>query len=223
MTNPMTSRAVAAGLLAILAAGCSTRTVAGGGDRAAKTASAVRASAAPTSSTGTVPVCRAQALGLTFIGGQPGAGNDFATIVAWDTGASACRLAGPVTLVGLGPDGKADTNAVRLTMADPGVLTPRGTAPGSGQMLQPGESATWLLVSAEYRDDPLTGALCTPHQVEPAAFRLSLPGNGTTTVANTDAGRPVVRGLAANGGLLTCRGELNTGPGLTQITIGTAL
>ena len=153
--------------------------------------------------------CRADGLGVKFTGGQPGAGNDFATIVAWDTASSACRLAGPVTLVGLGSGGSADTNAVRLTVSGAGKLTAHGTAPGAGQVLPSGESAAFLLISAEYRDDPVTGGMCTAHQVEPAAFRLTLPAGGTVTVAN--------------GGLLTCRGELNTEPGLTQITIGSAL
>jgi len=223
MTNPMMPRAVAVGLLAVLAAGCSTQPAAEGGDSAAKNASTVRATAPPTIATDVVPACQAHDLGVTFIGGQPGAGNDFATIVAWDPGPIACRIAGPVTLVGLGPDGTADTNVVRLTVVASGVLTPRGTAPGPNQVLPPGESAAWLLVSAEYRDDPLTGALCTPHQVEPATFRLSLPGGGTITVTNADTHQPPVYSLDKNGGLLTCRGELNTGPNATQIIIGSAL
>jgi hypothetical protein len=159
---------------------------------------------------------------LEFIGGQPGAGNDFATIAAWDTGSSACRLAGPVTLAGLGSGGSADTNTVRLTVTGAGELTAHGTAPGAGQVLPGAESAAWLLISAEYRDDPATGGMCTAHQVEPAAFRLTMPAGGTVTVANADTHQPAVRGLAANGGLLTCRGELNTGPGLTRIAIGSA-
>ena len=90
-------------------------------------------------------------------------------------------------------------------------------------MLPGGESAAWLLLSAEYRDDPVTGAMCIAHQVEPAAFRLTMPAGETVTIANAGTDQPGVRGLAPNGGLLTCRGELNTGPGLTQITIGSAM
>jgi hypothetical protein len=227
MTNRMRWPAVAAGLLATLVAGCSAQAVAGGrmaGGGAAGTASAVRAAgASPGSTVRAVPECPAQGLGVKFIGGQPGAGNDFVTIVAWDTAPSACRLAGPVTLVGVGSDGSADTNAVRLTVTGAGELTAHGRAPGAAQVLPGGESAAWLLMSAEYRDDPVTGALCTAHQVEPAAFRLTLPTGGTVTVANAGPHQPRVRGLAANGGLLTCRGELNTGPGLTRITIGSAM
>jgi hypothetical protein len=227
MTNRMRWPAVAAGLLATLVAGCSARAAAGvrmAGGGAAGTASAVRAAgASPGSAVRAVPECRADGLGVKFIGGQAGAGNDFATIVAWDTAPSACRLAGAVTLVGVGSDGSADTNAVRLAVTGAGELTAHGTAPGAGQVLPGGESAAWLLMSAEYRDDPVTGAMCTAHQVEPAAFRLTLPAGGTVTVANAGTHQPGVRGLAANGGLLTCRGELNTGPGLTQITIGSAM
>lgn len=228
MTNRMRCPVVAAGMLAtLLVAGCSAQAVAGGrtaGGGAASTASAGRAAgASPESAAGAVPECRADGLGVKFIGGQPGAGNDFATIVAWDTAPGACRLAGPVTLVGLGSGGSADTNAARLTVAGAGELTAHGTAPGAGQVLPGGASAAWLLISAEYRDDPATGRMCTAHQVEPAAFRLTLPAGGTVTVANADTYQPGVRGLAANGGLLTCRGELNTGPGLTRITIGSAM
>lgn len=224
MTHSMRCRAVAAGLMATLAAGCSSQAVAGGGDDAAKTATAVRtASASPKNATSAVSACRADGLAVKFIGGQPGAGNDFATIVAWDTGSSPCRLTGPATLVGLSSDGRADTNAVRLTISGPGELTAHGTEPGANQVLPHGESAAWLLVSAEYRDDPVTGALCTPHQVEPAAFRLTLPTVGAMTVPNADSRQPATPGLVPNGGLLTCRGELNTGSGLTQITIGSSL
>ena len=75
-----------------------------------------------------MPECRADGLRVKFIGGHPGAGNDFATIVAWNTASSACRLAGPVTLVGLGSGGSADTNAVRLTVTGAEKLTAHGAA-----------------------------------------------------------------------------------------------
>ena len=211
MANRMRCPAVA--LATLLVAGCSAQAVAGGRTAGGGAASTGRAA----------PECRADDLGAKFIGGQPGAGNDFATIVAWDTASSACRLSGPVTLVGLGSGGRADTNAVRLTVTGAGELTAHGTAPSAGQVLPGGASAAWLLISAEYRDDPVTGAMCTAHHVEPAAFRLTLPAGGTVTVANADTHQPAVHGLAANGGLLTCRGELNTGPGLTEITIGSAM
>ena len=222
MTSRTRCPAVAAGMLSVLlVAGCSGQDVTGdrmAGGGAGRAAGASSVSAAPT-----VPACRADDLGVKFIGGQPGAGNDFAVIVAWDTASSACRLAGPVTLVGLGSGGSADTNVVRLAVTAAGELTAHGTAPVAGQVLPGGASAAWLLISAGYRDDPVTGGMCTAHQVEPAAFRLTLPAGGTVTVANADTYRPAVRGLAANGGLLTCRGELNTGSGLSQVTIGSAL
>jgi hypothetical protein len=228
MTDRMRCPAVAAGMLAtLLLVGCSASAVASGrtaGSGAASTASAGGAAGGSAgSAAGAVPECRADGLGVKFIGGEPGAGNDFATIVAWDTASGICRLAGPVTLVGLGPGGSADTNAVRLTVTGAGELTAHGTAPGAGQVLPGGESAAWMLVSAEYRDDPVTGGMCTAHQVEPAAFRLTLPAGGTVTVANAGTYQPGVRSLPANGGLLTCRGELNAGPGLTKITIGSAM
>jgi hypothetical protein len=211
MTNRMRCAAIA--LATLLVAGCSAQAVTGGRTAEGSVASTGRAA----------PGCPADDLGVKFIGGQPGAGNDFATIVAWDTASTACQLSGPVTLVGLGPGGSADTNAVRLTVTGAGELTAHGTAPDAGQVLPRGTSAAWLLISAEYRDDPATGGMCTAHQVEPAAFRLTLPAGGTITVSNADAHQPAVHGLAANGGLLTCRGELNTGPGLTEITIGNTM
>lgn len=225
MTNRMRCPAVAAGMVVatLLVAGCSASVAAGGRTAGSGAGSTASAGASTASATGAVPECLADGLGVKFIGGQPGAGNDFATIIAWDTASSACRLAGPVTLAGLGSNGSADTNAVVLAVTGEGELTAHGTAPGAGQVLAGGESAAWLLVSAEYRDDPVTGGMCTAHQVEPAAFRLTLPAGGTVTVANAGTQRQGVRGLAANGGLLTCRGELNTGTGLTRITIGSAM
>lgn len=228
MTDRMRCPAVAAvAVAALLVAGCSAQVVAGGrspaGGAAGTPSAGGAAGAFPGRAAGAAPECRADDLGVKFVGGQPGAGNDFATIVAWDAAPGACMLAGPVTLAGLGSGGGADTNAVRLAVTGTGELTAHGTAPGAGQVLARGESAAWLLISAEYRDDPVTGGTCTAHQVEPAAFRLTLPAGGTLTVANAGPYQPGVRGLAANGGLLTCRGELNTGPGLTQITIGSAM
>jgi hypothetical protein len=222
MTNRM--RCLAGVLAALLVTGCSTQAVAGTRVAEGGVASAGRpAAASPGRVAETVPECRADRLGVKFIGGgPPGAGNLFATIVAWNAGSSACRLPGPVTLVGLSSGGSVDTNAVRLTVTGAGELTSHGTAPGPGQVLPSGESAAWLLVSAGYRDDPVTGGICTAHQVEPAAFRLTLPARGTVTVANAAAPQSGVRRLTANGGLLTCRGELNTGSDLTQVTIGRA-
>jgi hypothetical protein len=207
MANRM--RCPASLLAALLVAGCSAQAAAGspvpGGDAASAGRSA---SASPGRRAEIVPECRADSLDVKFGGGQPSAGNDFATIVVWDKASRACRLAGPVTLVGLGFGGSPDTNVVRLTVTGAGELTPHGMAPGPNQVLPRTGSAAWLLISAEYRDDPVTGGLCTAHQVEPAAFRLTLPAGGTVTVAN--------------GGLLTCRRELNTGSELTQVTIGRA-
>ena len=227
MTNRRRCPAVAAAMLAALCtAGCTAHQAAAGGRGAAASAAmpaAMPAGTLPGRTAAPSPECRADDLGVKASGDQPGAGNDFAEIVAWDKAPVACRLAGTLTLAGLGPGGSVDTNAVQLTVTGTGELTAHGTTPGPGQVLLAGESAAWLLISAEYRDDPVTGAICTAHHVEPAAFRLTLPAGGTVTVADGGTSRSAAGGLTANGGLLTCRGELNTSPGLTHVAIGSAL
>jgi hypothetical protein len=206
-------------------AGCGGHTAgSGNAARPAQSPPGTRAST-PLAASTVAPRCNSADLGSAFRGGLPGAGNDFATLVFWDKSANACRFTGPVTVVGLNAAGRPVTNPVRLTVAGNGELTPRGTAPGADGTLRAGESAASILISAEYRDDPTSSnGLCTAHQLEPASFRVTLPAGGSLTLVNaTPATKTKGSDPTANGGLATCRGELNTGSGLTQITIGNTI
>jgi hypothetical protein len=167
-----------------------------------------------TASRAKLPACTPRTLGFTYVGGLAGAGNDFGTIVAWDTSASACALTNPIRIGGLNRAGRRITRTERFQVTGPDVLTASGSAPVRGLRLKRGETAAFITLSADYRDDPAgNGGLCSPrHQIEPAIWLISFARGGPKRIANADPaeGRQRVRGLPGNHGLLTCRGELNT-------------
>lgn len=159
------------------------------------------------------PRCGARQLALGYLGGEPGAGNDFGTVLIRDISRRACRLPGPVRLTGLDKAGRPDTGAVRLAMPPVAILSPRarpvGRSPGDRLTgVRPGEAIGQLTLIAEYRDDP-TGAdkgICEPHWIVPASWRLTLPSGRSLTVANADRSNP--GGILPSGGFVTCRGEM---------------
>jgi hypothetical protein len=91
-------------------------------------------------------------------------------------------------------------------------------------VVRAGETVASILVSAEYRDDPQGDGMCTAHPLEPASFLVMLPAGGSLTLVNAVAPAGQADGApTGNGGLATCRGELNTGTGFAQISTGNAV
>jgi hypothetical protein len=58
---------------------------------------------------------RTPQLTLSYRGGEPGAGNDFGSIIFRDTGTAPCFLAGTVTATGLSAAGGPVTTTVTST------------------------------------------------------------------------------------------------------------
>jgi hypothetical protein len=154
------------------------------------------------------PVCSAGQLALSYLGGGPGAGNDFGTIVIRDGSARPCTLAGPLLVTGTGPGGRADTSTVRLRLNGVTVLSP-GAGPAAVEAgSQTGELVGVLELGAEYRDAPTANGLCAPHWVVPAAWRVAFADGLSRSVANADPRNPSK--LVSSGGLVTCRGRLGS-------------
>jgi hypothetical protein len=158
-----------------------------------------------------VPPCRASQLSLAYLTGQPVGGRDFGIIAIWDKSAAGCSLAGPVLLTGLGHAGQPVTQDVTYEVSAPGTLTAHGIRPQEGMGMGQGERAAPLIVAAEYSHDPRGGNKTCARRVEPATWRLMTPSGEKLTVANADphATARAARGLPADHGLLTCRGQLD--------------
>lgn len=155
-------------------------------------------------STAVAAACRLSQLGLRYLGGGAGAGNDFGTIVIRDIAARPCRLTGPVVLHGVDANGNADTQSVSYTV-DRGLVLSPNAPPDAGYQPPPGVVVAVLQVAASYRDDPTSpNGLCIQHTVVPASWVLRFPA-GLRAVPNTssDTGYP---GFAS---LRTCRGQLD--------------
>ena len=168
---------------------------------------------APPSPSGTPPPqlapCRSAQLGLGYLAGQPIGGHDFGIIEIWDSSAEPCSLTSPITVAGLGSNWHAVTPVHSYVVAAPQALTANGSTPGEGLRLRPGERVAALIVSAEFRFDPVRHGTCA-RRVEPTAWRLKFASGGVLTVRDADLhvrGHP--RGLPADHGLLTCRGILD--------------
>jgi PASTA domain len=154
------------------------------------------------------PACTPAQLTLSFRGGEPGAGNDFGSILFRDTGTAACLLAGTVTATGLSAAGGPVTTTVTATFPG-GALTPDAAPVPDGGSPAPGELVFILTLQAEYRDGPanVDNGMCQPDWVVPASWRIILAGSATVTVANTDPGN--FDRLVPSGGLVTCLGRLS--------------
>ncbi len=196
-------------------------------DRAARTGTVIFQSlppgargGAPSGQVGVVlavrpsPACAAGQLALSYLGGEPGTGYDFGTVLVRDTSSRACTLAGPVRLTGLDAAGHPVTRTVSFPLAGVAVLSAgagpvtragRSGAPGG---VTPGELTGALRLEAEYRDGPAHAdrGLCTPLWVVPATWRVAFPGGRTLTLPDADPGDSAK--LVSSGGFVTCRGRL---------------
>jgi hypothetical protein len=200
------------GLLLFVLLGCSAQNAAGG---AATVPSHLVATTAVQG-----PACPAGQLAMAYLVGLPGTGNDIGTIVIWDQSPRVCWLSGPLHLAGLNRAGHQVTNSVRYVVAGDAKLTARGSRPDSRERVKPGELLASLHVIAEYRDDPVTGGLCTAHQVEPATWRLWLPSGASITAPNADHYQ-LVKNITRDNGLTTCRGRLDQA--FSPVTVGPAV
>jgi hypothetical protein len=155
------------------------------------------------------PACRAAQLALSYTGGGASAGNDFGSVIVRDSSARPCTLTGPLLVTGTGPGGRADTSTVRFRLSGVTVLSPgAGSAAAAGSGNQAGGLVGVLGLAAEYRDGPTADGLCSPEWVVPAGWRVGYPDGQARIVANADP-RDASR-LVRSGGLVTCRGQLDT-------------
>ena len=168
------------------------------------------------------PPCQARQLALSYLGGQPGAGNDFGTLLISDHAQRACALHGPLRVAGLDRAGRRVTSTVGfpltgVTVLSPGVGAISHAGPEGGLTgLAPGDLAGMIVLQAEYRDGPakVDSGLCMPDWVVPASWRVTLPDSTSLSVANVDRRDP---SLVPSGGFVTCRGRLG---GIVPATVG---
>lgn len=210
-------RTVPAAMALAVVTGCTAGTVATAGTAgtAAKTTASTAArtpagqSATPTPSA--APSCTPAQLTLTYRGGGAGTGNDMGTIVFRDSSGRACTLTGTVSATGLSAADVPDTATIKAAVAGPGLLSPHAAVVPDGAAAPAGELVYgWLLV-AEYRDGPASvdNGFCQPDWVIPASWRVTLPAGATVVVPNKDPD-DVIGLHGAGGGLVTCRGQLDT-------------
>jgi len=151
------------------------------------------------------PACAPTQLAVDFRGGGAGAGNDFGGLVFRDIGAMPCKLAGTVSVTGIGAAGGADTRTITARFTGPGVLSPHAPRVPAGAAPSLGELDYWWALMAEYRDGPTPSGLCA-QRVTPAAWRVTLWRGSTFTVPNADHGNAV--GWDPTGSLITCQGNV---------------
>jgi hypothetical protein len=133
-------------------------------------------------------------------------------ITIWDASPAACTLSGTLTVTGVSLTGRPVTSAVRLTVAPGPALSPGGTGPGRNGRMPAGQvSASLLLIAAGTH--PGGAPSCSGHQVDPAAFRVTLASGGSVSTRNTSSARGPA--LTGDGGLPTCRGRLFGQPQVT--------
>jgi hypothetical protein len=146
---------------------------------------------------------------------QPGTGNTALGIITIrDASPAACRLRGKLTVTGISRTGRPVTAPVRFAVMPGPALSRDGTGPGRNGGMPAGQvSASLLLISAGTH--PPSGApSCSGHQVDPAAFRVTLASGGSVGAPNASSARGPA--LTGDGGLLTCRGRLF---GQRQVTV----
>jgi len=203
-------RAVAALAVAGVIIGCTAGTVTTGtASTAARTSAGQSAGTLPESA---ASACTSAQLTLTYRGGGASAGNDAGTIVFRDTSAQACLLTGTVSTTGLSAAGAPDTAIIKAAIAGPGLLSPHAAPVPDGALPPAGELVYGWLLMAEYRDGPASvdDGMCQPDWVIPASWRVTLPGGATVVVPNKDPRDAQHFAVAAEGGLITCLGQLDT-------------
>jgi hypothetical protein len=219
-------RAVPTVVALVVVTGCTVATAGTAGTAAKTTAStaagksassAARTTAGPGAATpvpsapSAAPSCIPAQLTLTYRGGGAGAGNDMGTIVFRDTSGRACTLTGTVSATGLSAAGAPDTATIKAAVAGSGLLSAHAAPVPDGASAPAGERVFGWLLMAEYRDGPASvdNGYCQPDWVIPASWQVTLPGGATVVVPNQDPG-DVIGLHGAAGGLVTCRGQLDT-------------
>jgi hypothetical protein len=115
-----------------------------------------------------------------------GTGNDFGSIVIWNTGSTPCRIAGSVTFTAFYHDGRQDTNAHPNRPLRPVAVVLPANMPTYRDGADPAGYLTADLMGPE-RDDPnQPAALCRQQdKLAPAVLVLTL-GKQTFRVPNLD-------------------------------------
>jgi hypothetical protein len=169
------------------------------------TATVIGACGSPVSPRAPAP-CTPGDLGALFHGGGYATGNDFGTILIWNSGSSPCQLDGKVRFTALYANGGRDPGA-RLNRPLPPL---RVVLPAA--MTRPAEQAdTSAYVAAQLmgpeRDDPQQpNGLCrTGNEAAPATLQLSI-GGLTLRVTNLDPGTPV--GPGNSRAVYGCHGQV---------------
>jgi hypothetical protein len=160
-------------------------------------------------------VCTHAQLGVAFRGSsQPGTGDmALGIITVWDASPATCTLPGRLTVTGISRTSRPATGAVHFTVAPGPALSRDGTGPGRAGRMPAGEvTASLLLIAAGTH--PAGAPSCQGHQVDPAAFRVTLASGGSLSAPNTSSSRSPA--LTGDGGLLTCRGSMS---GQSPVTV----
>jgi len=150
------------------------------------------------------PPCQADQLSGRFRNGEGLTGGQHTGAVELiDTSAHPCSLRGPITIRGLGSNGRADTRTVSEPVRPTLVLSPDTTLQTLGQ-----DPAAALIAGLEFvgdRTNDPAGGPCRPHETVPKVWALTL-GNGDTL--------RLPNGAPGEGGrFLTCREWLAPGGG----------
>jgi hypothetical protein len=149
--------------------------------------------------------CRAGQLAGRYWQGGVGTGDEFGSIVLFDTSSRPCSLSGTVTLLGLDARGRPATVAATGPLEPPLTLSPRATA-ADLQKRPVAALAASIGFGADVRDDPTApNGLCYSHETYPATWSVALPGQRAVRVANGGPG--------SGGRFSTCHRRLSLGLG----------
>ena len=147
------------------------------------------ASAAPSATTPSrepATTCRQDDLAARFAGGGLGTGNDFGSILVWNTGSTRCRISGAVSFTAYFSDGSRDANA-RLNRSVPPVdVVLAAHTPAYRDGADRSHYLTAELMGPE-RDDPAqpNGMCRTQDKIAPDTLVLTV-GAFTFRVPNSD-------------------------------------
>jgi hypothetical protein len=131
----------------------------------------------------TAPACRARQLAPRYVDGGTGLDFHYGTIDLLDAAARPCALSGPLTLTGLGADGRPDTATVHEPVPATVVLSPRS------QLAAPGAALVATFLFAGDVTSGGTSTACDGALAAPAAWSLALArGAGTLRIASDPPG-----------------------------------